>query len=168
MSVYEGFVRYFCHLKHLPSKGVSVADLGWDYFESMLSQDIRIRLIPLNACSLSRKDSRWKKHAKMALSPVPDVYINVVCGYMRDIEAKHTTSVPNVAIVNSDISALDEGDVAALSKYDAVICPDIEYAKLMRDKGIASYRVVASEAEFFASLLKDIHDKHKYAKPTAH
>lgn len=87
------FVRYLCHVT---PPGHALGDVGYGYFSNMLELGLEVRVIPLGAVQCD--GGRWAGHEAAFLRPVPESFVNVVCGTQADLARCHTAGVVNVAI----------------------------------------------------------------------
>lgn len=104
----EPFFRFFCHVT---PPGKELGDLS---FESLcwLKKRGLVRVLPLSAVHITRtkppkprepklepEQDRWVEHEEDFMRPVPDQFINVVCGTGEEAERVHTAGIINIAIV---------------------------------------------------------------------
>lgn len=123
------FLRYFCKVTAEP------ADLGFRYFKELYELDISMRVLPTNVADFTGGLEQWAPYTEEFVRPVPNWFINIICGEGDDIVRLFTAGVPNVAITHA---SNEDRVLRALFDYNVVICPTDEDVKQLRSFFIAA------------------------------
>jgi len=149
------FVRYFCAVTSCENPEVdNWGDIGWDYFQALVEKfPMRVFANGLMHQVHVSKGSRWSEYANVFGTPIPNRYVNVVCGDEAALSMYWTKGVVNVAITSSlkDIEAasIRRREVImvddAIRKYDLVACLTEAEAVALREQGVIAKHLQPDE-----------------------
>lgn len=132
------FVRFWLPITPAHASKPDLADLGFAFFVAFVDLGYGVRILPIGETGFASQFlGRWEKYSSFAMTVVPRLFRNVVCGPAWVFSGKHTVApfVKNIAITKG----LEERDnLSALKKYDQVWVSEVSDQDILQKQGIQS------------------------------